>query len=57
MCYDKDKSCMLCKYRHFKLRTAMISKGVAFQPFCIKKDRLLLDSTVQSCDDFIRSRD
>ena len=57
MCYSKDKSCMLCKYRHFKLRTVMISKGIAFQPFCIKKDKLLLDSTVQSCDDFIRSRD
>lgn len=54
MCYDKNKCCMICKYRHFKSRVTMQSNGVAFQPFCIKKDKLLFDSTVQSCDDFIR---
>ena len=54
---DRDKSCMICKYRHFKFKTAMHSNGVVFQPFCIKKDKLLFDSTIQSCGDFVRSRD
>lgn len=57
MCYDKDKCCMLCKYRHFKPKAAILSNSSMFQPFCVKKDKLLIDSTVQSCDEFIRSRD